>query len=349
VEVAVLTEMSAWSASTRYRALQHLPRLRQEFDSVDVFLARDEVGRAPGPVGRSRYFGTHAVRYVRRWTELRRVVARYDSVLVQRGLYPLGPGGVTAPVERFDGRVVLDLDDAVFVAAPELARKSRVARWLYGPQQAIRLIRRADGIVVSTTALAEALPSGSRTPVVLPSVPDPACYRVADHSRTRPVAVWAGTTGGLLFLDSLVSVLRQLRDAHIGTLEVVSSRPWEGPATFRAWRLDQEHLLFADYAVGIMPLPDTQYTRSKAGFKLLQYMSAGLPVVASPVGINAWLVEESGGGYLASDATEWKAALTRLLADPEHRAELGRRGREFVLRYSDLDHQADVLAGLLHR
>jgi hypothetical protein len=347
VRVAIVTEMSPWSPSTRYRALQHVSRLSRRFECVDVFLARDDVRRAPGPVGRVSYFGTHGLRYLRRWIELRRVLPRYDSVFVQRGVYPLGPGGAARPLERFEGRVVLDLDDAVFVPSPDLTPKGRAAHWLYGPQQAVRLVRRADGVVVSTNVLAGALPAEARTAVVLPTVPDPDCYAVADHSRTPPVAVWAGTVGGLEFLDPLAAVFGGLRDARIGTLEVVCSSPWTGPADFRPWRLAEEHRLFAEYAVGIMPLPNTPYTRAKAGFKLLQYMSAGLPVVASPVGRNSWLVEASGAGYLATAPAEWEAALTRLLEDPEHRAELGRRGREFVTRYVDLDDQADVLAGLL--
>ncbi|HEV2773129.1 MAG TPA: glycosyltransferase, partial [Thermoleophilaceae bacterium] len=99
--------------------------------------------------------------------------------------------------------------------------------------------------------------------------------------------------------------------------------------------------------VGLMPLPDTPYTRAKAGFKLLQYMAAAAPVLASPVGVNTELVERSGAGYLATEPAEWEQHLRRLAADPALRCDLGARGRAFIEGYADLDAQADTLARLL--
>jgi hypothetical protein len=347
LRVGVLTEMSPWSASTRHRALQHVPRLRARLGEVELLVADDEVVRPPGRIGQMRYFGTHALRYARRWRGLRYQLRRFDAVLVQRGLYVMGPGWIARELERFGGRVVYDLDDAVFSIHPELALKGPAARWLYGPQQARRLTRRANAVVVSTEEIARVLPEGTAAHVVLPTVPDVAVYEQARHVEQPGIVGWAGTSGGVMYLDPLREVFADLQAQGLGELEVVSSRPWTGPSRFRPWRIEDEPSLFARFAVGIMPLPDTPYTRGKAGFKLLQYMSAGVPVVASPVGVNSELVEQSGGGYLATGPAEWRDALARLLGDPGLRAEMGARGRAFVERYADLDRQADVLAGLL--
>jgi glycosyltransferase involved in cell wall biosynthesis len=105
--------------------------------------------------------------------------------------------------------------------------------------------------------------------------------------------------------------------------------------------------LFGRFDVGIMPLPDDPYTRYKAGFKLLQYMTAGSAVVASPVGANVDLVTESEAGLLASSADEWYEALHELATDPVARAQYGENGVRFMRTFADLDHQADVLARLL--
>jgi glycosyltransferase involved in cell wall biosynthesis len=96
-----------------------------------------------------------------------------------------------------------------------------------------------------------------------------------------------------------------------------------------------------------MPLPDTQYTQAKAGFKLLQYMAAGIPVVSSPIGINRELIERSQAGFLASSPAEWEEALRVLATDPDLRRQMGHRGRAFVDGYADLDAQALTLARLL--
>jgi hypothetical protein len=86
----------------------------------------------------------------------------------------------------------------------------------------------------------------------------------------------------------------------------------------------------AGFDIGIMPLVDEPFQRGKCGCKILQYMSASLPVVASPVGINAELVGHGYRGFLASRKEEWREALTALIAAPELRREMGQAGRAFV-------------------
>jgi Glycosyl transferases group 1 len=346
--IAVLTEMDPWSSSTRYRALQYVPRIRDMLGTVDVSLAGDTLMRRPGRLGQLRYFSGHAARYLRRGVAVRRLVGGYDALLVQRGLYPLGPGAIVNALHGYEGRIVLDLDDAVFAPSPSMQRKGLLGRWLYGPQQQLSLLRRADAVVVSTEALAEMLPSGTPKPVVLPTVPDPVRYPVARHVEERPVVVgWAGTVGGLDFLDPLRGVLDRLRREGEIEVEVVCSTPWLPWASFRRWRLEDETTVFGDFAIGIMPLPDHPYARAKAGFKLLQYMAAGLPVIASPVGVNRTLVEDSQAGFLADGPDEWEAALRELAGSAELRARMGASGREFVERYADLDSHARTLSRLL--
>jgi hypothetical protein len=347
--VRFLTQMDPWSASTRYRALQYVPHVQRWFTDVRVSLAGDTIRRLPGRLGQARYFGSHAMAYAKRGVEVSREIREDDSLFIQRGLYPIGPGLIVRSLGGFSGRVVFDLDDAVFRTSPNLAEKSSAARWLYGPQQALALLRRADAIVVSTSMLADLLPTGTVEPVVIPTVPDPSVYPTRTHADTGIATIgWAGTVGGLSYLDPLTDVFGRLRSADLAELEVVCSAPWPGPARFHRWDMAEETSLFQRFDIGIMPLPDTDYTRAKAGFKLLQYMAAGLPVVASPIGINRELVERSGGGLLADSPKAWEASLAALARDPELRSALGQRGRSFVEGYADIPAKAGVLANLLH-
>jgi hypothetical protein len=347
MRVAVVTQFGAWSASTRYRALQHLPGLRTRFAQVDVFLPDDEPVRNPGRYGQARYFASHGVRYLHRWRELARVLPGYDAVFVQRGAYAIGPAAVARPLQQFRGRVIFDLDDAVFAPHPALQLRPGPVRWLYGAQQALRILGRADAVIASTPALAAELLQFEADAVVLPTVPDASRYAIAEHSPEARIVGWAGTNGGLPYLDPLRGVFAELERRGTCQLEVVSSLPWAGPARFRPWRIEEEATVFARFAVGIMPLPDTPYTRSKAGFKLLQYMAAGVPVVASPVGINVELIERSGAGFLADTPAEWKAALERLLGDVDLRRQMAARGRAFLREFADLDAQANTLSTLI--
>ena len=102
------------------------------------------------------------------------------------------------------------------------------------------------------------------------------------------------------------------------------------PVEVVGWREETEVDEIRGFDVGIMPLPDEPWARGKCGFKLIQYMACGLPVVASPVGVNAEIVEDGGNGFLARDAGEWVAALEWLKGDAALGGRLGKAGRRKV-------------------
>jgi hypothetical protein len=96
------------------------------------------------------------------------------------------------------------------------------------------------------------------------------------------------------------------------------------------WALATQVRDLSACAIGLAPLPDNRFTRGKCGFKIFQYFAAGLPVVASPVGVNRSLIERSGAGLLAETPQQWRAAVETLLADPARRRQMGDKGRQFV-------------------
>jgi glycosyltransferase involved in cell wall biosynthesis len=101
---------------------------------------------------------------------------------------------------------------------------------------------------------------------------------------------------------------------------------------FLPWEQAHESEMVELFDIGVMPLPETPYTLGKCGYKLVQYMAAGVPVVASPVGINRWLVRNGRNGFLASSTPEWVSGLERLLENCDTRHRIGARGRSFVER-----------------
>ena len=99
--------------------------------------------------------------------------------------------------------------------------------------------------------------------------------------------------------------------------------------------------------IGIAPLPDNPFTRGKCGLKILQYMAAGLPVVASPVGVNADLVRDGVSGYTANDVDQWVDAILRLVADPDLRTRMGEEGRRTCLAEYTLERVFEKLSATL--
>jgi len=133
--------------------------------------------------------------------------------------------------------------------------------------------------------------------------------------------------------------LRLICDAGPAPLPVrVALRPWS-PAT------EADELVEAD--IGISWLADDLWSLGKCGLKVLQYMAAGLPVVANPVGIHRRLVVDGLNGFLAETPGDWARAVARLAADPALRNRMGAAARNCVTEHYSVQHWGPRLAAVL--
>lgn len=113
------------------------------------------------------------------------------------------------------------------------------------------------------------------------------------------------------------------------------------------WREESEIQNIQRFDVGIMPLLDEPFERGKCGYKLIQYMACGLPVIASPVGVNGQIVEHGVTGFLVKSQDEWLQALAFLRDNPGRRREMGQAGRKKMEAEYSLQATAPKLAALL--
>jgi glycosyltransferase involved in cell wall biosynthesis len=159
---------------------------------------------------------------------------------------------------------------------------------------------------------------------------------------------WIGspsTTRHLLEAESALKQVCRNRDGKI-VLIGAGENPFSGlMATIREWNEEHEAEEIGDFDVGIMPLPDNPWERGKCGFKLIQYMACGKPVVASPVGMNREIVVDGVNGFLASSREEWVRALERLKSDTVLCRTMGANGRRMV----EEKYCLQVTAPRLHR
>ena len=170
----------------------------------------------------------------------------------------------------------------------------------------------------------------SRTEIV-PTVVDTNVYGPAMEPRTdRPLTIgWIGSPSTWTFVNPLIPLLTELAKRLNLNVRVVGA----GPQTdipprfeFLQWSEAEEIRLIQGMDIGIMPLPDEPWARGKCGYKLIQYMACGLPVVASPVGVNTDIVDHGSNGFLASGLQEWAAAVTALAQNAALRLAMGAEG-----------------------
>jgi glycosyltransferase involved in cell wall biosynthesis len=147
---------------------------------------------------------------------------------------------------------------------------------------------------------------------------------------------WIGTPLNehhLKLVYPALSALARERRFELVIIGLNGALKWDLPAVrYMQWNLQDELQFLGHFDIGIMPLDDSPFARGKCGFKLIQYMAAGLPVVASPVGVNCQIVEPGRNGFLANTQDDWRAMLRLLIDDPALRRRMGANGRELIRR-----------------
>jgi glycosyltransferase involved in cell wall biosynthesis len=220
---------------------------------------------------------------------------------------------------------ILDVDDAIF-----LYREGRTAE---------RLARLCETVICGNAYLAEWFSAKKKNVVVIPTAVDTDRYlpRVAQSLAGGPVLGWIGTSGNLEYLRGIEGSLRRALDAvPSARLRVVSDRApvlrrlAPERVEFIPWSERSELAAIQGMDIGLMPLQDSPWARGKCSFKMLQYMACGLPVVVSPVGMNAEVLALGPCGLAASTEEGWTDALLALLEGHNERLRRGAEGRRIV-------------------
>ncbi|HUX73322.1 MAG TPA: glycosyltransferase [Steroidobacteraceae bacterium] len=232
----------------------------------------------------------------------------------------------------FSRRRVFDFDDAIYVRKPRrLGEPADESRWRKLKFEAT--CRLVDEVAAGNEVLAGAARRAARAVTILPTSIDVSTYTAATAAAAAtagaqtPVIVWIGSPENLLYLQMIRPALAALAACNPGLrLRIICSAfpDWPEVAIERSvWSAAGEAAALAGAHIGIMPLSDDAWARGKCAFKLLQYMAAALPCVASPVGANAEAVIDGVTGFHARSVGEWRQRLQALIDAPQMRARFG--------------------------
>lgn len=321
--------------SARFRVRQFIPMLETLGITLDELMTRTSAYPPPQAWRRPLWGGA-------RLGELAALTLRsrrYDAVLLQREMV-----SSFVTLEPFTGRPrILDVDDAI-----HLLRGGRAAR---------RLAEISDRVIAGNDYLAEWYGRWNSDVTVIPTAVDTDRYVSAERAAEPdegPVIGWIGTSANHAYLNEIEPALERVLEAHpTARLKIVSDRPpgfsrldsrrWR----FVAWSEAAEAAEIQSMDIGIMPLADSEWARGKCSFKMLQYMACTIPVVVSPVGMNAQVLRDGPIGLAARGEGEWVEALGTLLGDSALRHAMGKAGREVVERNYSVRVTAPKLAAAL--
>jgi glycosyltransferase involved in cell wall biosynthesis len=195
--------------------------------------------------------------------------------------------------------------------------------------------RWVDVVAAGNDVLAGVARVTARTVTVLPTSIDTALYQPSTATAADPPTIaWIGSPENLVYLEMIRPALARLTTRYPALrLRVICSRFPEWPEVAVepvVWSSATEARALAGAHIGVMPLTDDAWARGKCAFKLLQYMAAALPCVASPVGANTEAVVDGVNGFHADSDQGWERHLETLIRSPELRARFGANGRAHV-------------------
>ena len=351
MNILLLSRYTRMGASSRLRTMQYLPALKRDGFNVQVapFFDDDYLRVLYSGQGSRGSTTGYMLRRVGRM--LHRPVP--DLIWLEKEALPWVPWLMERALIPRGIPVISDYDDAVF---------HRYDKHRLGMVQALLGKKIGHVMAASTLVMAGnsylgdyARHSGAARVETVPTVVDLDAYQVrlvsADESSLR--VGWIGTPQTWKALANpihkVLDPLLKKQGALFRAVGAGMNGDTNGTLEILPWSEDNEVTLIKSMDIGVMPLPDTPWTWGKCGYKLIQYMACGLPVVASPVGVNKDIVEHGVNGFLAETDEEWRSAIKTLLLDADLRRRMGTAGRKKVEESYSLQVWGPRVAQMLRR
>ncbi|OHB60054.1 MAG: hypothetical protein A2167_08315 [Planctomycetes bacterium RBG_13_46_10] len=263
--------------------------------------------------------------------QLFKQTAKFDGVFLHRkGLNFLDAFFLS----KYSKKIIYDFDDAIMYSDKNPERKS----WSHFKPFA-RSVKLADMVIAGNSYLAEHALRFNQNVVDLPTGLDVNAYKMKKNIQNdgKIRLVWIGSRSTLKYLAEIKPALEQigLRFNNV-TLRIICDDFFDlknmEVEKFQ-WSLEKQAADLATSHIGLAPLPDNRFTRGKCGFKILQYEAAGLPVVASPVGVNSEYVRQNVTGFLATNNQEWTEKISQLIKNPQLQTQMGNEGLAYVQNF----------------
>jgi glycosyltransferase involved in cell wall biosynthesis len=269
-----------------------------------------------------------------------RTFSGYDLIFIQREAGFLGNSIFEKRAFKSGATVIFDFDDSIWLADTSPGNKKW--EWIKKPRKFYHNIRYAHTVIAGNEYLANEARKINPNTVIIPTTVDTKIHVPKPDLRGKgPVVIgWSGSLSTIKHWEVLVPVLLQLKKkyrngVHFKILvDTFYSVPDLG-LEYVKWSPENEVDVINSFDIGVMPLPDDEWTRGKCGLKGLTYMGCSVPAVMSPVGVNKEIVRHNENGMLVKDDQEWLSALSILIEDRGLRERMGKEGRKTVLeKYS---------------
>jgi glycosyltransferase involved in cell wall biosynthesis len=297
----------------------------------------DKIFYSPG-----NYFGKLKILFktvLKRWRELRNA-KKYDLVFVQRECFMLGSSFFECQMAK-KTKLIFDFDDAIWQHA--VSDGNKALGFLKDASKTSRLIKCANLVFVGNQYLADYAKQFNSKVKIIPTTVDTVKFSRQGFPKNDKICIgWSGSFSTIPHFESALSALLEIKAKYGDSVyfKVIGDPNYKNEALDIkgiAWTAEDEVWQLSEIDIGLMPLPDDEWTRGKCGLKGLTYMALGIPTIMSPVGVNTEIIQDGENGFLAKNEEEWIEKLSLLIENKALRKTIGDQGRKTVVEKYSVD------------
>jgi glycosyltransferase involved in cell wall biosynthesis len=324
------------SPSQRYRFEQYLPALeKQGFKFTFSYLLNEKDDRT---------FYSKGNILSKMWILLKSVSIRlldcrrlkdFDIIFIQREATFFGTSFFEKKAFQSGANVIFDFDDSIWLA--DTSPGNQKWEWIKKPEKFYKNLQYAHTVIAGNGYLAGKARPHNKNVVVIPTTIDTEIHVPKPELRNKSILFigWSGSISTIKHFEMVLPALKKLKQKYgprIG-FKVL------GPAGYadadlgiksKKWSAETEVEELNSFDIGIMPLPDDEWSKGKCGLKGLSYMACGVATVMSPVGVNSEIIRSGINGFFAANEDEWYKTLSQLIEDLDLRQQIGVQGRKTV-------------------
>ena len=253
----------------------------------------------------------------------------FDIVFIQKDIFTSETAVYEKLLSRINNKIIFDFDDAIF---------------LNNETKLKEIIKISAAVIAGNDFLAEFARKYNSNVFVIPTSVKLDRYKIRPSALNKTLTIgWTGTSSTLRYLIGIRNIIENAAKQHDFTLKVIYDKPIN-PFTGSllkvesiAWKEKTEIEDLSTIDIGLAPLQDGLWEKGKCGFKIIQYMALGIPVIASPVGVNAAIISDGVNGFLAKTESEWAEKLSLLINNPDLRDKFAQAGRETIEQHYSVD------------
>lgn len=266
-------------------------------------------------------------------------ISRYQFILLQREAAPIGwPVFEWIYIKLLNKKIIYDFDDAIWINL--VSRQNKLAAFFKDADKVKKICKWSYKVSCGNEYLCNFARRYNQSVVYNPTCVDTNNKHniLADHNVERATVVWTGSFSTTIYLVIVEKVLQMLQEKYDFDIKIICNqypRLDLQNIKYIEWTEENEVAELASCQVGLMPLANDEWSEGKCGFKLIQYLSLGIPAVSSPVGVNKMIIEDGINGYFAETDLGWYNAIEKLLLDAPLRKKMGKAGRDKIIeKYS---------------